>query len=439
MKTVLVLSPHFPPVSAADMHRVRISLPHFETFGWHPVVLAVSPVCVNGVLEPGLHDTLPGDLRVQRCGAVPLALTAPLGVSDLGLRAYAHLLAAGARMLARSSVDLVYVSSTVFHAFSLAALWKRLFATPFVLDLQDPWGCHAPGAPHPGAKRRIARAVHRYAESRVAPRADGFVAVTHAYLDALDARYPACTDKPRVVLPFGFSPGDFEVADHDARVEEFFDASDGNAHGVYIGRAGDDMRRALEICFAALAEGMRRYPDVFSRVRLHFIGTDYAPRDRGRPSVAPIAERFGVAQLVSEHPARIPYLRALSLLRRADFLLVPGSEDGRYTASKIFPYILARRPMLAVLHAASSAAEMLEESNATSPTLFAGCADDARCTRDLLGKWHALILDRRPPPPLKPEFLDAFSPRATARAQCALFDEVVASRESAGETLRSST
>ena len=47
---------------------------------------------------------------------------------------------------------------------------------------------------------------------------------------------------------------------------------------------------------------------------------------------------MGIRAFVSESPLRIPYLQALTTLRKADFLLVPGTDDPTYTASKIYPY-----------------------------------------------------------------------------------------------------
>jgi hypothetical protein len=41
MKKVLIISPNFPPVNGADMHRIRQSLPYVRAWGWQPGVLAV--------------------------------------------------------------------------------------------------------------------------------------------------------------------------------------------------------------------------------------------------------------------------------------------------------------------------------------------------------------------------------------------------------------
>jgi hypothetical protein len=42
MKRVLIISPYFAPVNAADMQRVRMSLPYFKKSGWEAEVVAVS-------------------------------------------------------------------------------------------------------------------------------------------------------------------------------------------------------------------------------------------------------------------------------------------------------------------------------------------------------------------------------------------------------------
>jgi hypothetical protein len=49
----------------------------------------------------------------------------------------------------------------------------------------------------------------------------------------------------------------------------------------------------------------------------------------------------------------------MQILLDSHALLVLGSESAHYTASKIFPYILANRPLLAVFHEESSVVRIL--------------------------------------------------------------------------------
>src|SRR5215831_9354489 len=139
MRTVLIVSPHFPPVSTPDMHRIRVSLPYFQEFGWNPLVLAVDPGRVGRLVEPALSETVPAGVPVTRVGALPSNVTRKLGIRDVGLRSFGHLLRAGIQMIRDERPDLLYFSTTVFWTLPLARIWKQRFDVPVVIDMQDPW------------------------------------------------------------------------------------------------------------------------------------------------------------------------------------------------------------------------------------------------------------------------------------------------------------
>src|SRR5579863_8000553 len=104
MKSVLIVSPCFPPSNTADMHRVRQSLPHFRAFGWEPVVLAVAPQFVEGVRDDLLLETIPDDIPVSRVPALPVGWTRKIGLGNLALRAFPYLYREGARILRRGGI-----------------------------------------------------------------------------------------------------------------------------------------------------------------------------------------------------------------------------------------------------------------------------------------------------------------------------------------------
>jgi len=124
------------------------------------------------------------------------------------------------------------------------------------------------------------------------------------------------------------------------------------------------MAVALRTAFGALRLGLDLAPEVFGKVQLHFIGTDYAPAHLAKKTMEPVAREFQLDRRVHEWPVRIPYFEALRLLLDADFLLVPGSDDPNYTASKIYPYILAEKPLLGIFHPSSSVCDVLQETRA---------------------------------------------------------------------------
>lgn len=254
--------------------------------------------------------------------------------------------------------------------------------------------------------------------------AGGLVSVSADYIDTLKSRYSWLKDAPAAVLPFGAAAFDFDVIRNSPQPNRFFQRDSGKIHGVYVGRAGTDMAPALRIIFGALRTGLRERPELFSKVRLHFIGTDYAPAHLARKTVEPVAEELGVLAYVEEHPARIPYFEGLQLLMDADFLIVPGSDDPQYTASKIFPYILARKPILALFNERSSVCQIVRRTAAGKVLGF----QPELSPESYTSEFYRMMIETLSHLPFEPETdWAAFEPYTaceTARKQCELFDQV---------------
>lgn len=363
-RRVLIVSPHFPPVNAADMQRVRMLLPFFLESGWQAEVLAVEPEQVASPLDPWLVDGLPAGVPVHRIKALGLQWSKVPGLGTLGLRALWALGVAGDKLLAAGGFDLVYFSTTVFDVLRLGPRWKRKFGVPFVLDYQDPWVNdyyrEHPGVVPPGGRLKYAviSAIHRWTEPRVLRHCLGITSVSPAYPKQLDRRYPWLQRVPQVVQPFPGAQRDIDRVHSSQGYNRFFDAGDGNIHWIYIGVVIAGMYSALRALFKALKTSMPRAE--LSRLRMHFIGTSYAPNGHAEPKVLPLASEYGLANQVVEQCERIPYVDALRCLTAADALLALGSDDPGYTASKIYPYLLARKPLLAIYHENSSIISLIQ-------------------------------------------------------------------------------
>ncbi len=428
VKRVLVISPHFPPVNAPDMHRVRQSLPYFAESGWEAVTLAVDPDFVEGYRDEQLLATLPADAEIHRVRAFDTRWTRRFGLGSLALRSLRYYRHAGDRLLAERPFDLVYFSTTAFPVLILGPYWKRRFGVPFVVDMQDPWPNEyfLTRPPHERPpKFWFAYRLDATLAPPVMRSVSGVVSVSQAYCDVLQARYPNIGPEACRVIPFGGPASDFEALDRLDVPNPVFERRPGVVNVVYVGRGGHDMARAAQAVFGALADGLARQPELFEPVRLHFIGTDYAPAGQGKRMLLPLAEATGVGDRVDEQPARVPYFTALQLLRDADLLLVPGSGDADYTASKLYPYILARRPLLAVFHEQSSVVDVLRRTRAGDVVTF-GDATDADALRARVGASWTGLLERLPfTPDTDWAAFEPYTARAMTRQQVAFFDEVL--------------
>ena len=423
LRRVLIVAPHFPPVNAPDMHRVRMSLPHYRSFGWDPIVLTVDAARQPEPTDPLLINTLPGDVPIVRTGAVPLALTRLVGVGNVAIRAYGHLRAAGLKIIRDTQVDLVFFSTTMFLCMPLGRTWRRKTGTPFVIDFQDPWASdYEPRRGTGPRKYGLARRVHAFLEPRTMKHASGVIAVSPAYIETIRRRYPWIAEDVCATIPFGVAPEDVAAA---SSVQPAVHREPLRLTGIYVGAGGPAMATALRILFRAVAKLRAADAALGEKLRLAFIGTDYAPSGSGRTTVEPLAAEAGVAAQVTEQTDRIGYFAALQTMRAADFLLLIGSDDAQYTASKAAPCLASGRPMVAVLHADSPGVALLEKARHTTLVTFRSSADIDGAATSLAAAFPQVAAIAGHDVDQDAALLEPYSAKALTARQCALFDRVV--------------
>lgn len=345
MPRLLIVSPHFPPLNTPDMQRVRMSLPHFVAAGWEVTVLAVDDPQPAAPIEPELLETVPAAVRVVRARC----LRRQAGMGNIALRALPFLWREGTKLVREWRPDLVYFSTTQFLALPLGRVWRSRFQVPYVIDLQDPWlndYYEQPGAPRPpgGWKYRVARLNARLLEGWTLKRCAHVISVSQGYLDTLARRYPWFTPGRGSVLTFGAPEADMKLARQKAASSPPLLPEGRRLRIAYAGRLGMDMRPALEVLFSGLATARKDGLEI----EVFFFGTSYAAAGSGESTTRSLAVAVGVADLVHESPARIPYLDSLRLLIETDIALVLGSEDAAYSPSKLYPTLLAGKPTLAI-------------------------------------------------------------------------------------------
>ncbi len=434
LRKVLIISPRFVPLNAADMHRVRQSLPYLHEFGWHAVVLSVDPRHYEGPSDPLLELTIPPDAEVHRVSAFDARWTRKVGLGSLALRSLWFYKRAGNQLLARGDVDLVYFSTTEFPVAVLGPYWKRRFQVPYIIDMQDPWHTeyyqHRPKNERP-RKHWFSYRLNKYLEPIAMKTADAVISVSDEYCDALRLRYANFDRAICEVIPFGGAELDFGLLDEVSAGNPVFKPGDGLLHVVYVGRGGHDMGVAAHALFGALADGLRLRPDLFENVRVHLIGTHYSRSDAAAKTLEPIAELYGLGERVREYPERVRYFTALQLLREADMLLLPGSTSPGYTASKLYPYILSRRPLLAVFSERSSVIRILRETHAGEFVTFAPGTSlgDIRLRETVRTCWTGILEGLPFTPATDWGAFEPYTARAMAGRQAEVFDRVAKGAE----------
>ena len=370
-RTCIIVSPYFPPSTVAGVHRARHLAKHLPAVGWTPVVVCVDEAFHEQRLRSGLATLVPASVDIVKVPALPVGLCRPLGLGEISLRAWRPLREAVTRLLEMRDIGAVLITGSPYYPMLLGAEIKRRFGVPVVLDFQDPW-VSAWGATQPRFSK--AGAAHRLAtllEPKAVAAADFITSVSETQNAEMRTRHPHLTPERMAAIPIGGDPEDYDAL--RANSSGPFNRR-GQPTLAYVGTIMPRTVPLIGVFMAAFANARQRSHSL-TNVRLLFVGTSNQPNDTTSYSVLPIARQHGVEANVEEIPQRVPFLDALAVLSRADGLLLIGSDEPHYTASKIYPGLMSGRPYLSVFHRASSSHEILSRAGGGIALGFDGAAE----------------------------------------------------------------
>ncbi len=410
--------------------RIRFFAQHLREFGWEPVVITTHPRFYEWGVDPENMKLLPKPkgLKVIRTRALPAWLTRKIGIGDVGMRSMFHHWRALARLCRQGQIDLIFIPVPPYVPMLLGRLAHIRYGVPYVVDYIDPWITEdywrLPPSQRP-PKWPLWYALSRLLEPFALRRAAHIVGVSRGTTDSVISCYPHFSRADTTEIPYGGEPADFAYLRNNPHKNPIFDPGDGLLHLSYTGACIPAMHSTLRALFSAVQLGLRREPELFGRVRLHFVGTTYAPNAEGLYGVTPLAREAQIQHLVDEQPQRVSYLDALQILLDSHGLLVIGSDAPHYTASKLFPYILSRRPLLALFHEESSVVTILEETQAGSVLTFSAKDPLAEKVEVILAKLREMLTRPREwTPPTRWDQFEQYTTRAMTRRLASVFNRV---------------
>jgi glycosyltransferase involved in cell wall biosynthesis len=398
---VLLVSLYFPPAGGGGVQRTLKTATHLPALGIETHVLAPDDpkwVHRDDELEPPTQawvhrarylgprgrrpaDELHGTSGLERLGVQARLFGRRLLVPDENVPWNLTAIPAAIRIARQEGIDVVLTTSPPSSVHFVGAAVKRATGARWVADLRDSLVAH----PHRRAERRLVRIKEqgeRGVAALVARYADAVVAAAEAIADEARTLEPR---GPVVTIPNGSDYDDFAGLERHPSPRFRITHS-----GSFFGRR--DPRPFL----TALADSKL---DVVAR----FVG-DFRPADREW------AEELGLGDRLELIPY-VPRRRSLELQRDSEalLLLIPeaGGRGRGVLSGKVFEYLAAERPVLAVVPPDGAAAELVRETGAgviASP-------NDVPAIRAALeglhARWRAGDLDGTP--------LDAQTRRRLAR------------------------
>jgi hypothetical protein len=385
----------------ADMQRARVLGWELPTAGWDVEVLtpASSEVRQDAVEPDG--DGFFSDAPVHEVGSIGRRLFEAIGSRSLGWRTLLPMYRAGIALLATRRFDLVYFSTTTFCYFVLGPLWRQKFGIPYVLDFQDPWVKSDNSAYQNKSWKMLAREfLDRHMERFSVIRAAGIVSVSPGYIDQLRSRYqnydPVCLSPERHrIIPFGVRQGDLFEAQKGLLLKQPRTKEQFTIH--YIGVGGPAQRRSFTLVCRTIAKLRAEGNPLVNSVRIHLYGTMYGWRPGDPKDLEIVARDAGLGDIVEEHTERIPYRRSLELLLDGGGALVLGVTDPAYIPSKLFPYALSGKPLIAALRRGGSAYLEFQRSPGLGHVLWFDSSEDMPMERatDIMKKFLSEVFDRK--------------------------------------------
>lgn len=363
MKRVLIIGSDFTPSSLPPATRIRFFATHLPKYGWEPIVLTTEPEYYDWQIDPENERLLPESLKVIRTTAWNSSWTRKFGIGDIGMRSLWNHWRAAKRICRENQIDLLLIPVPPYAPMVLGRMAHEKFGIPYVIDYIDPWVTEyywkVPKHERP-PKWPLAYWMSRLLEPIAVKKVAHVTGVSRGTTDTVIDRYEHLSITDTTEIPYGAEPNDFEYLRQHPRPNAVFDKNDGLFHLSYIGACIPGMHPTVRALFEAIRQGLSCKPDVFARMRLHFVGTSYASNGDIDARVAEIAKEYGLAEQVDERPARVSYLDSLQLMLDSSALFLVGSDEPHYTASKVFPYLLAQRPLLAIFHEASTVIRVVD-------------------------------------------------------------------------------
>ena len=415
------------------MHRSRLFAQHLPAFGWEPVILTVHEDYYEEELDWNLHQLLPLQQRIEKVKA--FQVTKPRLIGDIGLRAFFQLRKRALELVQNEQIDFVYIPIPSFYVSLIGAYLHRKTGVRYGIDYIDPWVHRFPGSDKRFSRHWWSTKLAEWLEPKAVKHATLITGVADGYFQAVINRNPSL----QKTCLFGAMPYGGEVMDHQQLkslgIQPYLFQSNQKLQLVYAGAMLPKAYKPLEAIFRSIAANR----NAFTEAEFHFIGTGKSPNDANGYNIKSMAKEYGLWNtVVFEYPKRIPYLDVLIHLDAADAVFILGSTEPHYTPSKAYQGVLSGKPVLAVLHSASTAVNVLEESGAGVVLAFDGEAEIEKIQHQWMAVWNSFYQFKRnfQSVQVKQSVFELYSAKAVTKRLADLLDQVVGLEDKGGKNAK---
>lgn len=351
MYKVLVIAYYYPPLGLSGVQRTLKFTKYMKNFGWEPTVITAGNVAyfahdfamlkeaedagvriirtdaldVNAILGKQYKTvSIPREFIRKTLSSISKAVFIPDNKKSWAKKAYKT----AKSLLEKEKFDIIFVTIPPFSSFVYAAKLKKEFGIPLFVDYRDLWyGNHFAFYPTPYHRYR-----HKKLEYTALRAAEKVVVINRRIKEKLLLTYPFLSFKDVLIIPHGFDPADFEVAEE--KIE-----SAKKMKLTYAGLFYENI--TPEYLLRAFKQLSVERPDVAAHIELEFIG-------HLRKENKKLIHELSINDYIRDH-GYLDHKETVKRLKGSDVLwMMIGKIKNADTisTSKLFDYIGTRKPIL---------------------------------------------------------------------------------------------
>ncbi|WP_256081136.1 glycosyltransferase [Massilia sp. YIM B04103] len=355
VKRVLMIAYHYPPMrGSSGIQRTLKFSQYLPQLGWQPLVLSAHPRAYANSGDDQMRE-IPAEAVVQRAFALDTSrhlawrgrYVGWLALPDRWVAWCLGAVPAGLRMIRKYRPQVIWSTYPIASANLIALCLHRMTGLPWIADLRDPMtDVDYPADP-------LTRKVYRWIERQTVKHCTVAVCTTPGAIKTYETRFPEIPPGRFALIENGYDEENF--ADADGLAAQAAPAQGRPFTLIHSGIIYPSERDPVPL-FEALAELQAQGRIDAQRLRVVLRATAHDEY------LAGLIARYGIGELVSLAP-HIAYRDALSEMLTADALLVlQATNCNHQIPAKLYEYLRARRPILALTDTIGDTAAALRQA-----------------------------------------------------------------------------
>lgn len=349
MKKILMIAFHYPPfVGSSGVQRTLRFVQHLPALGWQPIVLTAS----TNAYERMSNNEVSSDIVVKRAFALDTARHLQLGGHYLGWMARPDRWASwkfdairqGLKLIKDFKPDVIWSTFPVATAHVIASALQQKTSLPWVADFRDPMAQE--GYP----SNRKDWLAYKSIEEHTVRQAKNCIFTTTGAAHLYQSRYPQFFKKIQIIEN-GYDEESFHSINEVSNFKKISTATFVLLHSGTVYSSERDPSEFFKAIRNLNTSGLLT-PDDFC-IRFRASGND--------DFILKKAHEFCIAEFIELAPA-LSYKEALQEMMAADALLImQASNCNAQVPAKVYEYIRATRPILALTDPMGDTATLLNK------------------------------------------------------------------------------